>query len=199
MAGVAAMLLVMTVVLLSVIYPSRLASQIAIPDVQSSWKLPKPQNDKLNVTLPFLMRYHEQESICGFLYSYFQGHQDVSHGLFSTGPVEVVSHEKALEYAGQLPLASNCIHLRAKVWLAPFDFGIMQWVDIRFCRAQEGEEFLEICVSLERRAGEMSLWRRINSSFLHSLRKQLLVWRSLDDEGQMEYRALLPAPKERQE
>ena len=46
-------------------------------------------------------------------------------------------------------MATQCVHLRAKVWLAPFDFGIMQWVDIRFCQAQEGPEFLEIWVTDE--------------------------------------------------
>lgn len=196
MAGVAAMLLVMGVVLLSVIYPSRMASRIAIPDVNKSWRLPEAKNDTIHVSLPFLMRYHEQDSICGFLYSFLSGHQDVSHGLFSTGPVDVVPHSRAAKFAGVLPLASDCIHLRTKVWLAPFDFGIMQRVDIRFCKASEGEDFLEIYVSIERKAGEISLWRRINTSFLHALRKQLLVWRSLNEEGHTEYRSLLPRPEE---
>ncbi len=39
-AGVAAMVLVILVVLVSVIYPSRVAANIAIPDVNRSWKLP---------------------------------------------------------------------------------------------------------------------------------------------------------------
>ncbi len=42
MAGVAAMLLVIAVVLISVIYPSRVAARIAIPDVNRTFELPEP-------------------------------------------------------------------------------------------------------------------------------------------------------------
>lgn len=194
-AGVAAMVLVMGVVLLSVIYPSRVAASIAIPDVNRSWKMPDAVDNSMHVTLPFLMRYHEHASICGFLHAYFKGHQDISHGLFATGPIEVVEASTAEEKDGTiLPMAEGCMHLRTKVWLAPFDFGIMQWVDLSFCHAREGKEFLEICVTMNRRSGEFTLWRRINTSFVHALRKQLLIWRSLDDEGHAQYSALLPKP-----
>ena len=32
-------------------------------------------------------------------------------------------------------------------------------------------------------SGESGVWQRINTSFLHEVRKQLLVWRSFDDEA----------------
>ena len=191
-AGVAAMVLVMGVVLLSVIYPSRVAAHIAIPDVNRSWSIPETDDDTIRVTLPFLMRYHEHASICGFLYSYLLGHRDISHGLFSTSEVELLDTEAAgRAVPGTLPMAAGCLHLRCKVWLAPFDFGIMQWVDISFCPAGEGEDFMEITITLTRASGEVTLWRRVNRSFLHTLRKQLLIWRSLDTEGHTEYAALL--------
>ncbi|WP_457574113.1 FtsX-like permease family protein [Desulfolithobacter sp.] len=187
-AGVAALILVMGVVLLSVIYPSRMAAAIAIPDVNRSWSMPEAREDTIEVTLPFLMRHHEHASICGFLYSYLLGHQDVSHGLFSTGEVELLTDDSgqtsALDHGG------GCVHLGAKVWLAPFDFGIVQRVEIHFCPAREGSEFLEIKVSMTRLAGESALWYRANKQFLNGLRKQLLAWRSLDDEGYREYEAL---------
>jgi len=190
-AGVAAMVLVMGVVLLSVIYPSKVAANIAIPDVNRSWKLPETVDDSITVTLPFLMRYREHASICGFLYAYFLGHQDVSHGIFSTGTVELDEECRYQPGTVKLPGAADCIHLQAKVWLAPFDFGIMQMVNLQFCPAQEGRDFLEITVTMTRQSGELTLWRRINTSFLHILRKQLLVWRSLDDEGHREYAEVL--------
>ena len=195
-AGVAAMVLVMGVVLLSVIYPSRVAASIAIPDVNKSWVMPEAKQDALTVTLPFLMRYHEHASICGFLHAYFSAHQDVSHGIFSTGPIEVIDASQ-MEFFGQrrLPMADDCLHIRAKVWLAPFDFGILQWVDLRFCHAQEGDDFLEISVTLTRMAGEFGVWRRVNSAFIHTLRKQLLVWRSLDQEGHVQYAHVLDQVK----
>ena len=42
MAGVAAMVLVIAVVLISVLYPARVAARIAIPDVNRTFKLPQP-------------------------------------------------------------------------------------------------------------------------------------------------------------
>jgi len=191
-AGVAAMVLVMGVVLLSVIYPSRVAAKIAIPDVNQTWTMPKPVKDTMFITLPFLMHYHEHASICGFLYNFLKTHQDVSHDVFASGPIEVVDNYRAQNNNNPLPLADNCVHLRAKIWLAPFDFGIMQQVDLSFCKASEGEDFLEICITMKRRAGEAGLWKRLNGPFLHGLRKQLLIWRSLDKEGHAEYRHILP-------
>ncbi len=187
MAGVAAMVLVMSVVLISVLYPSKVAARIAIPDVNRTFKLPHPIDNTIHVTLPFLMKFQEKESIGGFLYNYLYGHQDISHGLFSTGEVEVVFNcstvddivTSTTDSEGQQDF--NCLHLRSNVWLAPFDFGIMQTIDIQFRPANEGENFLEIIVSLHRLSGESTVWQRINTAFLHEVRKQLLVWRSLDD------------------
>ncbi|TKB06323.1 FtsX-like permease family protein [Desulforhopalus sp. IMCC35007] len=195
MAGVAAMILVIMVVLISVIYPSRVAARIAIPDVNRTFKLPKPVDNTITVTLPFLMKFREHDSIGGFIHSYLTSHRDISHGLFSTGPVEVIfscSTEKEIAemvHQSQSPHDLNCLHLRTNVWLAPFDFGIMQTADIQFCPAKEGEDFLEIKITLKRQSGESGIWQRINTSFLHEFRKQLLIWRSLDESAHRELEA----------
>jgi len=192
MAGVAAMILVILVVLISVIYPSRVAARIAIPDVNRTFKLPAPVNNRITVTLPFLMKFREHESIGGFIYSYLVSHRDISHGLFSTGPVDVIfSCSTVDEIVNMVNQSDNpqdlkCLHIRANIWLAPFDFGIMQTADIQFCPAREGEDFLEIQITLQRQSGESGIWQRINTSFLHAFRKQLLIWRSLDDEAHQE-------------
>ena len=193
LAGVAAMVLVIAVVLISVIYPSKVAASIAIPDVNRTFTLPEPENDKITVTLPFLMRYLEHDSIGGFIHDYFAGHRDVSHGIFSTGPVDIVFSCSTVEEVSQAIRNGDgddlhCLHLRANVWLAPFDFGIMQLVDIQFCPAAEGKEYLTIRATLSRKSGEAAIWHRINTIFLHDLRKQLLVWRSLSDEAHEELR-----------
>jgi len=188
MAGVAAMVLVIIVVLISVIYPSRVAARIAIPDVKQTFKLPAPIDNTIEIILPFLMKYEEHESIGGFIYNYFKGHQDITHGLFSTGPVEIlfscstVDEIVKMVHESDTPEDLRCLHIGAKVWLAPFDFGILQHVDVQFCPAREGENFLEIKISLHRLSGESGIWQRINKSFLYEFRKQLLIWRSIDNE-----------------
>ena len=165
-----------------------MAARIAIPDVKQTFKLPAPVNNTIELTLPFLMKYEEHESIGGFIYDYFKGHQDISHGLFSTGPVEIlfscstVDEIVKMVHESDSPEDLRCLHISAKVWLAPFDFGILQHVDVQFCPAREGDNFLEIKISLHRLSGESGIWQRINKSFLYEFRKQLLIWRSIDSE-----------------
>ena len=82
---------------------------------------------------------------------------------------------------------TSCLVIHSKVWLAPFDLGIMQSADIQFCPSVEEKDFLEIHVRLEREAGEANSWQRINKGFLNQLRKQLLIWRSLSAVDQHYY------------
>jgi ABC-type lipoprotein release transport system permease subunit len=205
LAGVAAMILVIAVVLISVIYPSRVAAQIAIPDVKQSFKLPQPVNNRIELILPFFMKYEEHESIGGFIYSYLSGHQDISHGMFSTGPVDIifscntVDDIKQMVEQAKIPSAVNCMHIRTQVWLAPFDFGIMQKVDIQFCPARENSNYLEIKITLQRNSGEVQMWKRLNTMFLHDIRKQLLIWRSIDSAGHTYYEDVLKSAIDSQE
>ena len=196
LAGVGAMLLVIFVVLVSVIYPSKVAAQIAIPDVHRSWTLPETKENKLELTLPFLMKHKEHQSIGGFLFTYFEGHMDISHGLFSTGDIDFnfvcpvcsqtnVTHPD--DDDDPCCCSKSCLKLNMNVWLAPFDFGIMQHVEIFFSPSGENSGFLEINVTINRKTGEINAWRRLNKAFLHDLRKQLLMWRSLDESAKNDF------------
>ncbi|MYL83017.1 ABC transporter permease [Desulfovibrio aerotolerans] len=195
-AGVAAMLLVIAVVLLSVIYPSKVASQIAIPDVNRSWTLPEAVDGVITTRLPFLVKVREQECAGGFLFDYYQAHQDVSHGLFATADVDYV-FECPWDMPGASPHPKErhpefcdlraCMRLTGTVWLAPFDFGIKQSVSIVFTPAWETPGYMEIDVALTRVAGEAGMWKRLNKGFLNDLRKQLLVWRSLEESTRTSY------------
>ncbi len=200
LAGVAAMVLVILVVLISVIYPSKVAADIAIPDVNRSWALPEPVNDTLKAKLPFLMRIREQECAAGFLYEYYEAHHDISHGLFSTDKISydmvcpweapgAKPHPK--ETHSEFQELEHCLRVKGIVWLAPFDFGIKHQVTIFFTPAEWNPGFMEIEVELTRLAGESSMWLRLSKGFLHDLRKQLLVWRSIDDEAREHYEELL--------
>lgn len=205
MAGVLAMVLVMIVVLVSVIYPSKVAGEIAIPDVNRSWTLPVAQGNMLQLTLPFLMTYREHRSVGGYLFDYFQGHHDVSHGMFSTANIQfgfVCADPPGLtKEAYDCPENQcdfdACLQINSRVWLAPFDFGIMQTVDFLFEPSEDETGFLEIKVQLVRESGESNAWRRINKTFLHEIRRQLLVWRSFDDQTKEKYERLLMDAEEK--
>ena len=204
LSGVAAMILVIVVVLISVIYPAKVAGEIAMPDVNRSWSMPQARGNEMEMTLPFLMTYKEHRSIGGFIYEYFEGHQDISHGMFSTADIEfdfVCEKAPGLTEDGyDCPEGAceydQCLRLKARVWLAPFDFGIMQRVAIIFRPAVNEAGFLEIYVQLIRESGEANAWRRINKAFLHDVRKQLLLWRSFDDPTKAHYERLLISAEE---
>jgi len=196
LAGVAAMLLVIGVVLLSVIYPSKVAGEIAIPDVNRSWSLPAAVGGRIRTRLPFLVKVREQECAGGFLLDYYQAHQDISHGLFATADV-VYAFECPWDAPGA-PVHPGtlhpefcdlraCMRVRATVWLAPFDFGIKQAVTLYFVPAGDTPGYMEIEVELDRQAGEAGMWKRLNKGFVNDLRKQLLVWRSLEESVRMAY------------
>jgi hypothetical protein len=207
MAGVAAMFLVILVVLVSVIYPSRVAAQIAIPDVNRSWKLPESDGNLLEVTLPFLMKYKEHRSTGGYIYEYFKGYQDVSQGAFSTGDIDFafvcpsppVKNDASPASTENPYCGEACLRLYIQVWLAPFDFGIKQQVEMQFCPAEEEPGFLEIKILLKRQAGEANVWRRTNKAFLHALRRQLLMWRSLDETSHAHYEKLMTSAEQEKE
>ncbi|WP_041277829.1 FtsX-like permease family protein [Desulfotalea psychrophila] len=182
LAGVASMFLVIMVVLISVIYPARMASKIAIPDVNKTFSLPKDDGHSMKITLPFLLKQNEADSLGGFLFSYFNAHLEVSHGLFSTAKLSLEKNSDKEVYC------SIC----CQTWLAPFDLGIMQEVEVTLenDKTFTDDDFLSVQVHIRREAGEVAAWRRMNTVFFHQLRKQLLVWRSLDGAGHCEQEAI---------
>jgi hypothetical protein len=188
-AGVAAMLLVIGVVLVSAIYPARVAARIAIPDVNKSWTMPKAEGDELVVVLPFLIKFKEMASAGGFLHQYYLAHYDVSHGAFCTDDMscnffdfEEDGLPEGVAANEQIP-DDLCFSIDLRVWLAPFDFGVRQKVRLVFCPSDLYRGFRQIRVVLHREAGEFKAWENLNKTFLNDLRKQLLAWRSLDDEA----------------
>jgi hypothetical protein len=48
-------------------------------------------------------------------------------------------------------------------------------------------------LSIHRLAGDPENWMPVNKRFLANLRKQLLTWRTIDEEGRERYRAMATA------
>ncbi|NDV20076.1 hypothetical protein GO013_11690 [Pseudodesulfovibrio sp. JC047] len=192
-AGVAAMILVIGVVLVSALYPAKVAANIAIPDVNKSWTMPKAEGDELTVILPFLIKLHEINSAGGFLHEYYMAHHDISHGAFCIDDMQCnfLDLEQVEADTGLVsglpkdhPIPDDlCFSMDLRVWLAPFDFGVRQKVKLIFCPSDIYTGFRQIKVILHREAGELKAWENLNRNFLNDLRKQLLAWRSLNDEA----------------
>ncbi|WP_247648437.1 FtsX-like permease family protein [Pseudodesulfovibrio sp. zrk46] len=196
-AGVAAMILVIGVVLISAIYPAKVAANIAIPDVNKSWTMPKAKGDELIVVLPFLIKLKEMASAGGFLRRYYMAHHDVSHGAFCTDDMQcnfLDLEQEELRSGLKTGLMDQdvipddlCFSIDLRVWLAPFDFGVRQKVKLVFCPSDIYKGFRQVRVIIHREAGELNAWENLNKNFLNDLRKQLLAWRSLDDEAVTSY------------
>ena len=80
------------------------------------------------------------------------------------------------EYAVQLLL-----------WLAPFDMGVSQFVQIE-CAPSQTRGTYAVEVFIQRLSGQDTYWQRVNGRFLNHLRKQFLLWNTLDEESKAFHR-----------
>ncbi len=175
-SAVMTQLAILGVVLLSSLWPARLARQLAAPGSESTWALPEPEGDVLRAKLPFTMLAHDAGPVLAYLRQWLESHTEASLGRFCSG--------QAVPFARRERDARG---LETTIWLAPFDMGLMQAMTLTI---QAGEDPLihEVTVELTRHAGPRSAWMRSNRHFLTELRKQLLLWRSLKSERAERYR-----------
>ena len=194
LASVACMFLVFSVVFAASLYPARLAAEMAMPDVNRSWNLPAPEGERITMNLPFLLKYEEEKGIMGFLTAFFVSYQDVAHGAFIVDDTSLLLDELNGEDGRPvLPGEGVCLFLRANVWLAPFDFGIKQGLLLHCCPSMENPGYLEISLQMLRISGEQSAWQRANRDFVKALRKQMLLWRLMDQDAKAHYGQFVPA------
>ena len=71
-------------------------------------------------------------------------------------------------------------------WLAPFDLGVSQRVELRTIPTTM-EDVFELMLIVHRESGDVSNWKRVNRRFLNTLRKQFLIWRTLGTEDRERY------------
>jgi hypothetical protein len=166
---------VMLTVLVSAIYPAVRASRSANPGVARSWRLPAPEGDLLALTFPFTVSAHDIDGVVSFLAEHFRRHDDAGLGSFAASEVSIRRNA-----AGQIELA-------AQVALAPFDLGVTQRLTLTAIpSAIPGVD--EVALRLVRQSGARGDWFRANRVFLHELRRQFLVWRTLSSELIEQYR-----------
>ncbi len=180
LAAILSACMVMGVVLLSTIYPARVAARSAVPDTVRRWRPPPPTGDRWEFAFPFMISEKEVVGLCGFLASFFQAYGEESIGDFYADKVRIVrtpyAESEAAEYAVQLLL-----------WLAPFDMGVSQFVQIE-CAPSSTRGAYAVEVFIQRLSGQDTYWQRVNGRFLNHLRKQFLLWNTLDDESKSFHR-----------
>ncbi len=159
-------LVIMIVVVLSALYPAKVASESANPGLQREWKIPEPVDDRYDIEFPFTLPKHEVIGICIFVKEHFLNHTDSSLGVFSSGNPEVFSE------------GEEAFGIQSTIWLAPFDLGVSQFFKLT-CKPSDIKGIYEINIILDKISGQTSSWKRTNRSFLKNIRKQFLIWRTL--------------------
>jgi len=209
LASITSIALIFITVFLASLYPARMATKMAMPDVEKSWTIPDPQGDVLSIDLPFLFPEKDQNAIVRFLGEFINEHREVDAGVFMADKIsltwadesEVISVTNDNRF---LPVG-RCLLIQTSVWLAPFDFGIQQRVHIYCCPAnlmsyreslspeeakmiEELEsKYVQIHVRIERLSGEATTWYRANKNFVKSLRKAILRWNALSEEERLQW------------
>jgi ABC-type lipoprotein release transport system permease subunit len=180
-SGTSAMLtmgLILLIVLISALVPARLASKIAAPSIERSWRVPLPQNNEIQAVLPFTINKTAAEGVLAYLADFFDAHQEGSIGKFSAAEVEAFSLPDDQGYISR--------GLETTIWLTPFDLGVRQHLKL-LVHPGQFPEIYEVQVVLSRLSGDDSSWYRMNRTFLTELRRQFLQWRSLSPERMLEY------------
>ena len=190
MAAIVSSLIVMAVVLLSTIYPARVAARMAVPDTVRRWVPPAPSGDRWEMEFPFMVSKGEVRGLCGFLAGYFSAYSEESIGDFYAEKVQLVEEdgERGPEYAVQLLL-----------WLAPFDMGVSQFMQLEFLPAQVKSVYT-VEIYIQRISGQDTFWQRVNHRFINGLRKEFLLWHTLAAESRAHHlgvaEKMLAAPAE---
>ena len=166
--------LVMAIVVLSSFYPAFLAFSVAASAVQRKWNLPEAVGDELSMTVPVTVRESDVAGLMAFLTEYFKLHEEqtVGAGFYS----------RDASYTRFDVSGGHGYRVRVKVWLAPFDLNISQWLTLESVPSGDKDIYL-VRAHAERSSGEWSGWQRKNYAFFNDIRKQFLIWRTIGIEG----------------
>jgi hypothetical protein len=181
-SGTSAMLTmggILLIVLLSALVPARVASKIAAPSIDRTWKVPTPHDDEIRAMLPFTINRVAADGALAYLAEYLDSHREGNIGKFATDKVEPFGFEEPTTNVTSRAL-------RTTVWLTPFDLGVRQQMMLLIHPGQQTDIF-EVQVRLQRLSGDDGSWYRMNKTFLTELRKQFLQWRSLSPARMLEY------------
>lgn len=159
-SGVLATLLMSAVVLSSSIYPAKLSGKLANAGHSDNWALQEPVNDEWDFNLPFTVSTSQSESLLSHYQDWLLSHQQFMVGSFVSADSQV---------------SGNVV--KATVWLAPFDLGVQQIIELALTETELPEVF-SVSLKIVRQAGDPEHWKRLNGRFLQEVRRAFLSWRT---------------------
>jgi hypothetical protein len=177
---VIALFISIVAILISSAYPFYMASRLVTPSLERAWTIrTEPVGDKWNIPLPFFANTErEAKGILTYLQEFASAHMVADASIFVVGKLRrETGYREGIRY--------HAIVLETA--LQPLDMGVRQEASLYATLAEDRWVF-ELC--LERAAGPVEDWKRLNRGFVDQLRKQLLLWRSLPDEEKERYEAM---------
>ncbi|MEE3234452.1 MAG: FtsX-like permease family protein [Candidatus Latescibacterota bacterium] len=173
--------LVMATVILSTLWPARKASSMSVPDVTRRWSFPEPDGDHWKFDFPFTLASGDAAGIGAYLHRIFSSYGEGSVGEFMTEEVKLSS---------ELIVESKIYKLELMAWLAPYDLGVSQRVELIMSPTEDIDGIYRIEINITRLSGDVASWKRLNVGFLNVLRKRFLVWRTITPEMRADYVAM---------
>ena len=179
LSAVGVTIVIVIVVLLSTLYPSRRAADIASPGIERRWALPEPRGDLMDILLPFTVTGRDAFGVSAFLKEFFDEYVGYAGGEFLAEDVRL----EPVEYPDK---DEDGMAVRLRMWLAPYDLGVSQDFSLE-CRPTGDREIYEIHIQLTRLAGDITSWKKTNSLFASGIRKQFLIWRTVPQGEKVAY------------
>jgi len=169
--------LLMLSVILSSIYPLRIAAKMVTPSLRRKWRIEtRPLGNIWYIPLPFVFVGEEAKGVLEFIKEYLLSYTEPIPGA-PFAVEECTIEEREVEGAPARVL-SSIMHV------APFPLGIKQKTEIYMIQKDNKWQTM---VVIERMSGKMEDWIRVNEKMIDSIRKQCLIWRGLKPMERKEY------------
>lgn len=168
-----AFLLSILAVVLSCTYPALKISKSVTPSLRRRWEITTtPRGNRWYIPLPFRVSSHREGwGMMRYLAEYFQKKY--------TGEFEV------LEAPNMEERAEKRLVLRLSVMLAPRDVAVSEYVEIIATPTKSGKMIFGVYSEL--RTGKRYMWITLHRKFVDHIRKQMLLWRTLDPGMKLKY------------
>ena len=159
--------------LLSTLYPSLVASKLAIPSLRRKWTIPtSPRGNIWEIPLPFVLKNRsEAEGLLIYLTEYFNLQTSESLGEFLTRNVD---------------FSISKMELNVNMYLLPIDLQVSQNLKINF--EKKNDEYIPTVV-IAKVSGSDSDWIALNRRVIMGIREQILTWYSLSMNEKNKYLA----------
>ncbi len=164
------LLAIISVIILSSLYPALAASHAITPSLERRWKIPtSPRGDTWEIPLPVTAASRlEAVAMIVYLREYLEGSGKVTaHYTVIDAPTQGVDT------------------LSFTVLLSPRELNITQRVTLIFQEVSKNRYVFTL--NIRRLTGRYETWKTSNYFFVDHVRKQLLLWRSLREESRRSY------------